>query len=67
MILINKIQEFRKKQKYTQFELAEVSKVAFSTIQKLESTKGKQVDAYVSVALKLAKALGTTVEELFKF
>ena len=67
VILINKIQEFRKKQKYTQFELAEVSKVAFSTIQKLESTKGKQVDAYVSVALKLAKALGTTVEELFKF
>ena len=67
MIIINKVQEYRKKQKYTQYELAEVSSVSFNTIQKLESTKGINADAYVSVALKLAKALNTTVEELFKF
>ena len=41
--------------------------MSFNTIQKLESAKGVNADAYVSVALKLAKALGTTVEELFKF
>lgn len=64
---INKVQEYRKEQGYTQFELAQVSKVSFNTIQKLESAKGINSDAYVSVALKLAKALGTTVEELFKF
>ena len=67
MILINRVQEYRNKQGYTQFELAEVSKVSFNTIQKLESAKGINSDAYVSVALKLAKALGTTVEELFKY
>ena len=67
VILINRVQEHRKRQGYTQFELAQVSKVSFKTIQKLESTKGINADAYVSVALKLAKALGTTVEELFKY
>jgi DNA-binding XRE family transcriptional regulator len=67
VILINRVQEYRNKQGYTQFELAEVSKVSFNTIQKLESAKGINADAYVSVALKLAKALGITVEELFKF
>ena len=67
VILINRVQEYRNKQGYTQFELAQVSKVSFNTIQKLESTKGINADAYVSVALKLAKALNTTVEELFKF
>jgi DNA-binding XRE family transcriptional regulator len=67
VILINRVQEYRNKQGYTQFELAEVSKVSFNTIQKLESAKGINSDAYVSVALKLAKALETTVEELFKF
>ena len=64
---INKVQEYRKEQGYTQFELAEASKVSFNTIQKLESAKGINSDAYVSVALKLVKALGITVEELFKF
>ena len=64
---INKVQEYRKEQGYTQFELAQVSKVSFNTIQKLESAKGINSDAYVSVALKLVKALGITVEELFKF
>ena len=67
VILINRVQEYRNKQGYTQFELAEVSKVSFNTIQKLESAKGIIADAYVSVVLKLAKALTTTVEELFKF
>jgi DNA-binding XRE family transcriptional regulator len=67
VILINRVQEYRNKQGYTQFEIAEVSKVSFNTIQKLESAKGINSDAYVSVALKLAKALETTVEELFKF
>ena len=67
VILINRVQEYRNKQGYTQFELAEASKVSFNTIQKLESAKGIKSDTYVSVALKLAKALGTTVEELFKF
>ena len=67
VIIINRVQEHRKRQGYTQFELAEISKVPFNTIQKLESTKGINADAYVSVALKLARALGTTVEELFKF
>ena len=64
---INKVQEYGKEQVYTQFELAQVSKVSFNTIQKLEGTKGIHSDAYVSVALKLARALGITVEELFKF
>ena len=67
MILINRVQEYRNKQGYTQFELAQVSKVSFNTIQKLESAKGINSDAYASVALKLVKALGITVEELFKF
>ena len=67
VILINRVQEYRNKQGYTQFELAQVSKVSFNTIQKLESAKGINSDAYVSVALKLVKALGITVEELFKF
>ena len=64
---INKVQEYRKEQGYTQFELAQVSEVSYNTIQKLESAKGIDADTYVSVALKLAKVLGTTVEELFKF
>ena len=60
------MQELRKEKGYTQTELSQLADVSIQTIQRLESAKGQTIDVYVSVGLKVARALNTTVEELFK-
>lgn len=64
--MLNRVQEFRKEKGYTQTELAQLADVSIQTIQRLESTKGQTIDVYISVGLKIARALNTTVEEIFK-
>jgi transcriptional regulator with XRE-family HTH domain len=58
-----KIKEFREKRGLTQEELAEKSGVSRTTIHALETDDSK--NATTGTLLKLANALGTTVEKLF--
>lgn len=60
---MNKIAEFRKKNKLTQNQLAEKSGVSISYIQKIES--GHKNNVSKVFAKSIADALNTTVEELF--
>ena len=59
----NKIREYRTRLKLTQEELAKKVGVTRLTIISLEK---KRYEPSVGLALKLAKVLGCTVEELFK-
>lgn len=60
----NKISEFRKAQKLTQPQLAAILNLSnYQSIQAIEL--GKNTPS-VEVALRLARALKTTVEELFQ-
>ncbi|MCA9360177.1 helix-turn-helix transcriptional regulator [Candidatus Kaiserbacteria bacterium] len=61
-LLSNTVQESRKKHQLTQAELADIVSVTRQTIISIE--KGNYVPS-VALALKIAKALNTEVEELF--
>ncbi len=59
----NRISELRKAQGLTQPQLAEMAKLtSYTLIQRYE--KGTRLPG-VDIALRIAKALDTTVEELF--
>ena len=58
-----KIKEFREKIGMTQEELAEKSGVCRTTIWSMEN--GKEKNATTTTLLKLAHALGTTVDNIF--
>lgn len=58
----NKIRNIRKELKMTQQELAKKCEVSRQTINMVENNK---YDPTLPLALKLAKNLNTTVEELF--
>lgn len=58
----NKIKELRKAKNYRQEDLAEELCVTRQTINAIENDK---YDPTLSLAFKLARLLGTTVDELF--
>jgi putative transcriptional regulator len=58
----NKVQEYRKTNQLTQIELADIVGVTRQTIISIE--KGNYIPS-VALALKIAKAFKTPVEELF--
>lgn len=58
----NKIRELRKARKLSQDELAKLCGVTRQTIHAIENNK---YDPTLSLAFKLAKELGRTVDELF--
>lgn len=60
----NKISEFRKAQKLTQPQLAE--KLGYTNYQVIQQIElGRRTPA-VDTAIRIARALNTTVEELFE-
>ena len=60
---MSKLREAREKKGLTVAELAVKSKVSFGAISKYES--GERADPRTSCALKIARALKTTVEKLW--
>ena len=58
----NKIQKFRKAEKFSQEEIAKLCGVSRQTINAVENDK---YDPSLSLAFDLAKVLKTTVDELF--
>lgn len=58
----NKIRDIRKQLKITQQELANLCEVSRQTINMVENDK---YDPTLRLAIKLAKSLNTTVEDLF--
>ena len=60
----NNIDELRKAHGITQMELAERCGVTRQTINAIENNK---YDPTLHLAFSLAKALGTTVDELFNY
>ncbi|MBU4252392.1 MAG: helix-turn-helix transcriptional regulator [Candidatus Omnitrophica bacterium] len=63
--LATRIRELRKKHKYTQSELSELSDIDDKHIQLLESKK--RCDVKLSTLAKLAKAFNITVSQLLHF
>lgn len=61
-ILPNRIQERRLELEMTQSELAKKLKISISYLSKLENEK---MPVTVSMAIRIAKALKTRVEEIF--
>nr|DAP18020.1 MAG TPA: helix-turn-helix domain protein [Caudoviricetes sp.] len=59
----NKIREYRKKKKMTQAELAQKSGVSRVTISQLEA--GIERNTSSKTLLSIAKALNSTVDEIF--
>lgn len=58
----NRIKEFRKKEGYRQEDMAKMLGVTRQTINAIENEKYSPT---LPLAMKAAKLLGTTVEELF--
>jgi len=58
----NKVREFRKKQRLTQYELAELIGISRQAINAIE--KGK-FDPSLPTAFKLSELFKTSIEELF--
>lgn len=58
----NRIRELRKAMKLSQEEVAKLCGVTRQTIHAIENNK---YDPTLTLAFKLAKQLGTTVDELF--
>ncbi len=58
-----KIKEIRNEKRMTQMELAEKSGVSRTIIAQLES--GKRTQTTTKTLIKLASALGTTVDNIF--
>lgn len=61
---MNKIKKLRTEKSLTQEELARVSDIKISTLQKLERTDANLEKMQLGTAVKLAKALGVRAEEL---
>ncbi len=61
--MINKIKELRKAKGYRQEDLAEVLEVSRQTIIAIENNK---YNPTLELAMKMARHLNTTVEELFE-
>lgn len=61
---MNKIKKLRAEKSLTQEELARVSEVKLSTLQKLERTDANLEKMTLGTATKLSKGLGVRVEEL---
>ena len=61
---MNRLQKLRKAKKLTQEQLAQQSGVPLGTIQKIEHGANDIQNIHVDTALKLARALGTTAEDL---
>ena len=62
--LANRLGSLRRAAGMTQQQLALKSGVAITTLQKLENGTNRVLGARTEIVLKLAKALGTTVEGL---
>ncbi len=62
-IMKNSIRELRKEKKYRQEDLATLLGVTRQTINAIENDK---YDPTLLLAFKLARILGTTVDELFE-
>ena len=60
----NKIKKLRTEKSLTQEELARVSDIKLSTLQKLERVDANLGKMQLVTAVKLAKALGIRAEEL---
>ncbi|MBA4493353.1 helix-turn-helix transcriptional regulator [Paenactinomyces guangxiensis] len=60
----NRIKELRKAKKMSQEELANHCRVSRQTINAIENNK---YDPSLALAFELAKILGVTVDELFKY
>lgn len=58
------VQEIRKAKGMTQFDLAVASGVKLSTLQKIERADSMPLGTSVEVAVRLARTLGVSVEEL---
>jgi putative transcriptional regulator len=61
--MINKIKIYRKKSNFTQEELAKRLNVTRQTINAIENNK---YNPTLELAMKLARVLDTTVEDLFE-
>lgn len=61
---MNKIKKMRTEKMLTQEELARISDIKLSTLQKLERVDANLEKMTLGTALKLAKGLGIKVEEL---
>ena len=61
---MNKIKKMRQEKSLTQEELARVSEIKLSTLQRLERTDENLEKMTLGTAVKLAKGLGVRVEEL---
>ncbi|MBR4442531.1 MAG: helix-turn-helix transcriptional regulator [Clostridia bacterium] len=62
--LANRLGALRRERGLTQQQLSRLSGVGLSTLQKLENGANRLLGARVEIALKLARALGVTVEDL---
>ena len=60
------VQELRKEKGMTQFDLAVASGVKLSTLQKIERVDTIPPGTSVEVAVRLARTLGVSVEDLVK-
>lgn len=58
------VQELRREKGMTQFDLAVASGVKLSTLQKIERAASLPLGTSVEVAVRLARVLGVSVEEL---
>ena len=61
---MNKIKKIRKEKSLTQEELARISEIKLSTLQKLERADANLEKTQLGTAVKLAKGLGIRIEEL---
>ena len=61
---MNKIKKMRTEKSLTQEELARVSDIKLSTLQKLERVDANLGKMTLGTAVKLAKGLGVKAEEL---
>lgn len=59
----NKVKEYREKKNMTQLDLSQKSGVSRVTISQIES--GVKRNTSSRTLLKLAKALGTTIDDIF--
>jgi len=59
----NNVSKYRKEKKLTQVQLADKAKISDTQIQNIEYGESAPI---VYTAIRIAKALETTVEELFK-
>ena len=62
--LANRLGRMRRERGLTQQQLSRLSGVGLSTLQKLENGANRLLGARTEIVLKIARALGVTVEEL---